>query len=52
MSIIKLFIEVRDFFRDWYLEDMYAKYGEPDVPESASFADIEKYYESLGGYDD
>ena len=47
MSIIKFFIEVRDFFRDWYLEDMYAKYGEPDVHEGASFADIKKYYDSL-----
>jgi hypothetical protein len=47
MSIIKFFIGVRNFFRDWYLEDMYAKYGEADVPEVASFADIKNYYNSL-----
>ena len=47
MSIIKFFIEVRDFFREWYLEDMFAKHGEPDVPEGASFAEIKKYYDSL-----
>lgn len=47
MNIIKFFIEVRDFFREWYLEDMYAQYGEADVPEGASFAEIKKYYDSL-----
>ena len=47
MKLIKFFIEVRDFFREWYLEDMYAKYGEPDVADGASFADIKKYYNSL-----
>lgn len=47
MSIIKFFIGVRDFFRDWYLEDMYEQYGEADVPEGASFAEIKKYYNSL-----
>lgn len=47
MSIIKFFIGVRDFFRDWYLEDMYAKYGEADVPADASFAEIKNYYDSL-----
>lgn len=47
MKLIKFFIEIRDFFRDWYLEGMYAKYGEADVPTGASFADIKKYYDSL-----
>ena len=47
MSIIKFFIGVRDFLMNWYLEDMYAKYGEADVPASASFADIKKYYDSI-----
>ena len=47
MCIIELITDVRDFFRDWYLEDMYAQYGEPDVPEGASFAEIKKYYDSL-----
>lgn len=47
MNIIKFFIEVRDFFRGWYLEDMYAKYGEADVPEGASFKELKKYYDSL-----
>ena len=47
MSIIKFLIGVRDFFRGWYLEDMYAKYGEADVPEGASFADIKTYYDNL-----
>ena len=47
MSIIKFFIEVRDYLREWYLEEMYEKYGEPDVPENASFSEIKKYYDSL-----
>jgi hypothetical protein len=47
MSIIKLLIRIRNFFRDWYLEDMRTKYGEADVPENASFAEIKKYYDSL-----
>lgn len=47
MRIIKFFIDVRDFFRNWYLEEMYAKHGEADVPECASFAEIKKYYDSL-----
>lgn len=47
MKLVKLFIEIRNFIRDWYLEEMYAKYGETDVPEGASFSDIEKYYNSL-----
>ena len=47
MSIIKFFIKVRDFFRDRYFEEMYAKHGEADVPEGASFAEIKKYYDSL-----
>lgn len=47
MCIIKFFIEVRDFFRDWYLEDMYENYGEADVQDGASFDDIKKYYDSL-----
>ena len=40
MNIIKFFIGIRNFFRDWYLEDMYEKYGEADVPENASFTEI------------
>ena len=47
MSIIKFFIGVRDFFRDWYLEDMREKYGEVDVPGGASFKELKKYYDSL-----
>lgn len=45
--VIKFFIEIRNFFRDWYLEDMYEKHGEADVSECASFSYIEKYYDSL-----
>ena len=47
MSIIKFFIGVRDFFRELYLEDMYAKHGEADVPGCASFKELKKYYNSL-----
>lgn len=47
MSIVKFFIRLRDFFRDWYLEEMYEKYGEADVPECASFTDIKNYYDNL-----
>lgn len=52
MCIIKLITDVRDFFRDWYLEDMYEKHGEADVPEGASFDDIKKYYDSLEDWDE
>ena len=47
MRIVKFFIGVRDFFRDWYFEEMYEKYGEADVTEGAAFAEIKKYYDSL-----
>lgn len=49
MKIIKFFIALRDLFRAWYLEEMYAIHGEADVPAGASFKEIKQYYDSLEG---
>jgi hypothetical protein len=47
MKLIKFFIEIQSIFREWYLEEMYATYGEADVPDGASFKEIKQYYDSL-----
>lgn len=49
MKLIKFFIEIRNLFREWYLEEMYETYGEADVPAGASFSEIKKYYDNQGG---